>query len=234
MKFILRIIGVIISIGLALLLLMILINLTFFKETYKTSYMDGEGIPVVKYMYHMFNSTDNLGKFITFAGVDDVNTVKNNYTSKLESCYGKYYYDSANNITLIDYKVVDQGLYRDVAINYQYGNYCSGDYQLSDDWITIYTDQSKLEESNITITSAVLLMLELQNSERVSNPIIDDTYKSEVSINLFCSQLLANKYTIEIKDFKEDEILVVKTLVNEKQFAVYKVENAKEFLRGLL
>lgn len=234
MKLILRIIVIVISIVLAVVLLLILINLTFFKEYYKTEFMDSDGIPLTKYVYHMNSSTDFKGNFMTFVSYQDLQNIKDNYVDKLESCYGKYYYDDKNHVTLLNYKINDQGMYRTLNIEYQYDNYCSNDYKLEDDWINVYREKSKLEESSITVTNTVLLMLELESAEKVENPIIDDSYESKSTISLLCSQKGANKYTLEIKDFSENEVVVVKTLNNQKKFIVYKLENAFLYLRNLM
>lgn len=77
------------------------------------------------------------------------------------------------------------------------------------------------------------LMGRFSSLERNEDIVVDPKYKSEVKINLDCSHK-KGKYTLEIKDFSENEIVVVKTENEAKQFAVYKLNNAKNYLKGLL
>ena len=72
----------------------------------------------------------------------------------------------------------------------------------------------------------------LQKSTRELDFVINPNYKSEYSITY--SYFLKNShYYMEIKDMSENEILVKKTLNGDIQFAVYKMDNAKDFLKSL-
>ena len=233
MKFLFSIVKVVISIGLALGLLLALINQTFIYTVYKTDYMDDGGITMPRFVYMLDSSSDTKGDFITWNSKEVLEDNKNNYLNNLASCYGKYYYDQENDITILNYKITDNGLYRTVNIEYDTNNYCSDNYILSDTWIYEYKELSKIEEININEASMTRLIDILNNAKRNINPVVDDNYKSSKSINLLCS-LKTSKYSLEIKDFSENEIVVIREEANKKKFAVYEVGNAKATLEGLI
>ena len=117
-------------------------------------------------------------------------------------------------------------------IEYVLDNYCSDDYILSDSWIHEYNNYSKLEEISVSEASVIDLIGKLFSAKRNLSPVIPKDYKAEVTIELHAVQK-DGKYYIDIKDFGENEILVVKTKANQKQFAVYTYEGAKEYLKSL-
>lgn len=233
MKFLFSIVKVAISIGLALGLLLALINETFIYTVYKTDFMDADGISMPRFMYMLDSSNDTKGDFITWNSKETLEENKTNYMSNLTNCYGKYYYDKENDITILDYKISDNGLYRTVNIKYDTVNYCSENYVLSDTWIYEYRELSKIEETNVSEASITRLIDVLNNAKRNINPVVDDSYKSSKSINLLLS-LKTSKYSLEIKDFSENEIVVIREEANKKKFAVYEVGNAKATLEGLM
>lgn len=237
MKFILRLIGVAISIGLALLLLMVLINETFTKTVFKTDFMESGGIPIPRFVYKLSNvnraNAVQNNHFITLVGKGDLENAKNNYLNKLNKCYGIYYYDSSNEITITKYKIVDSGMYRQMDINYDYTDYCSDRYVLSDTWFDDYAMIGKIDDLNIKTTNLVNLVDTLKKSKRVINPVVSPNYKSEYAVSFSYSQKSV-RYYMDIKDFSENEIVVIKYQKEKnKQFAVYEVENAKEVLSKL-
>lgn len=232
MKFIFSLIKVGIFILLALLALMLMINDTFIYTFYKTDYMDSEGIPINRFVYKLDNSTKKDGNFITFVSKENLNNKKDEYMNSLSTCYGKYYYDDVNNITLTKYSIMDNGLYRTINIHYEFENYCSEKYHLDDMWVYEYNALTTLLDSSINHVSITSLVDTLNKAERVTDPIIDGEYESSTTITMEC-QLNEVKYTLEIKDFNKDEVIVIKTKNNEKQFAVYKLENASVYLGAL-
>lgn len=232
MKFIFSLIKVLVCIGLALLALMLLINQTFLKDVFLTKDMSGNGIPVERFTY-MFNQPNmSKARFISLASLETLNKTKEDYMSGLKTCYGMYHYDKENDITILKYNVSDSGLYRNMFIEYVLDNYCSDDYILSDSWIHEYNNYSKLEEISVSEASVIDLIGKLFSAKRNLSPVIPKDYKAEVTIELHAVQK-DGKYYIDIKDFGENEILVVKTKANQKQFAVYTYEGAKEYLKSL-
>ena len=113
----------------------LLINKTFIYETYNEEGMKGEGIPISRFMYYQGLNSNNTASFITPLSANYLNTYKNNYINDLEQCYGIYYYDANNEITITDYNIIDNSYYRTVSINFAYDNYCSDSYVLSDMWV---------------------------------------------------------------------------------------------------
>lgn len=232
MKLIFGIIKIGLVIGIAVLGLALLINKTFIYEVYRTDYMDGSGIPLIRFMY-MENASGTNARFVTFVNMSDLEAKKKEYVSTLTPCYGAYLYDKNNNITILNYNIVDNGMYRKVNINYDLSNYCDEKYYLEDTWIYDFSTLSTLEETNISLANVSGLMGRFSSLERNEDVIVDKNYKSEVKINLACTHK-KGKYTLEIKDINENEIVVVKTENDTKQFAVYKLNNAKDYLKGLL
>ena len=232
MKFIFSLIKVGICIGLALLALMLLINTTFFHEEFKTNDMEGSGISIPKYTYMLTTAKATNASFITLSSLEEINAKKDGYLNNLTACYGLYYYDKANGITITKYNALDNGAYRSINISYAIENYCGEDYILSDSWIHEYNNYASLEESSISEAGVIDLIDKLFSAKRNIKPIIDATYKPTTKIELFINHR-DGKYSLEIKDISENEILVVKTKSNEKQFAIYEYPNAKDYLKNL-
>lgn len=232
MKFIFSLIKVGICIGLALLALMLLINTTFLHEEFKTSDMAESGVPIPKFTYMLTTAKSTNASFITLASLEEINAKKESYLNNLTACYGLYYYDKANDITITKYNAIDNGAYRSMNISYAIENYCGEDYILSDSWIHEYNNYASLEESSISEAGVIDLIDKLFSAKRNINPIIDTSYKPATKIELFINHR-DGKYYLEIKDISENEILVIKTKANEKQFAVYEYPNAKNYLESL-
>ena len=209
----------IITIGLVFLFMagafLLLINKTFIYETYKEDVMTGEGIPISRFMY--YQETNNSGSiFITPLSANYLNTYRSNYLNDLEQCYGEYYWDEDNAITITKYQVIDNSYYRSVNIAFVEDNYCSDEYILSDMWVYEYNNVSD------TVYSAV----------RVSDPVIDDSYEKQINLVITCSNL-DGEYTLTFSDFSDSELLIVKEDSKGRQFAVYEIADVVNYLKNL-
>lgn len=209
----------------------LLINKTFVYERFKAELMDGEGIPVRRFMY-LINVDNGLNaSFITPLGADSLEIQKENYLNSLDFCYNKFYYDSDNNITITKYNIIDNGYYRNVFITYASGNYCGNDYILKDDWMNDYTLSSTFVGGDITDKAVPELIAKISKDSRVENPIISD-YNSSVSLKVD-AVIEGIDYSLVFQDFSENEIVVKRFMYGVEQFAVYKMENAVNFLLSL-
>ena len=211
----------------------LLINKTFIHETYKDESMDGEGIKVSRFMYYTgLNKKDNLtGTFITPLNNNILETYRTNYLNSLSTCYGKYYYDEDNDITILNYDIIDNGLYRSVSINYSSKNYCSDEYLLHESWAIDYLNHGEYISGDLTDAYARALITVLSTTEQVANIIIDDDYKSSISLNVEYSDE-KGKYTLTFSDFNENQLLVVKTYDDgDTQFVVYEINSVVSYLK---
>ena len=232
MRFIFRLIGIVISISLAVLLLALLINDTFTKTVFKTEAMAGSGIPIPRFLYNT-NITNKKSELITFLPQDTLEKTKNDYLNSLKNCYGNYYYDEKNDITITKYQIKDNKYFRTVALEYDFLNYCADKYILSDTWLEDYKNIGKTFDLNITLGNLASLMNGLSLATRNIDANIDLNYKSNyiISYNYFLKNV---HYYMEIKDISENDIIVKKTKYEETQFAVYTVDNALDFLKSYM
>ena len=193
--------------------------------------MEGEGIPLKRFMY-LTSDLDSLDlNFKTVLSKDYLEQAKESYLSKLDQCYGIYYYDKENNITITQYDIKDSKYLKDVNISYVGGNYCSKDFVLSDMWIYEYNSLSSFLNGDILEQSMVGLIDKIYNSKRVDDPKVTG-YQSKYDINVNCDQNGVN-YKLTFKDFSENELLVIKTVNNNLQMAVYEMDDVTSFLGGL-
>ena len=110
-------------------LFLLFTNKTFVYDTYKSDDVK-EGIPISRFMYVKENNLDVT--FYTFVNKEKLEKVKDEYLKSLDDCYGKYYYDKDNDITITNYEIKSNKYYKEVNISYVKKNYCSSDYKLSD------------------------------------------------------------------------------------------------------
>ena len=82
-------------------LFLLLTNKTFVYDTYKSDDVK-EGIPISRFMYVRENNLDVT--FYTFVSVEKLESAKDEYLKTLDECYGKYYYDKDNDITITNYE----------------------------------------------------------------------------------------------------------------------------------
>lgn len=94
----------------------LLINKTFIYDNYKTEIMESDGIPIKKFMYVVDNDDSNEAKFYTLLSNSTLGNKKKSYLNDLESCYGSYYYDERNNITITKYDIIDKKYYRELIL----------------------------------------------------------------------------------------------------------------------
>lgn len=232
MKLIWGLIKIIIIFAFIAGIFMLLINKTFIYETYKDDAMKGEGIPISRFMYFVGLNSNSTASFIAPFGKDTLDSYRNDYLKNLETCYGKYYYDADNEITINDYKIIDNGLYRTVSINFINDNYCSEDYVLDDKWIDDYLLRSNYVSGEITSVLTKALITTLSTLERVNDPIIDTDYESKISLEV-TSSINQDEYTLTFSDFSENQLLVVKEKDFIKQFAVYDFGGVVNYLNSL-
>lgn len=225
----------IITIGLVFLFMagafLLLINKTFIYETYKEDVMTGEGIPISRFMY--YQETNNSGSiFITPLSANYLNTYRSNYLNDLEQCYGEYYWDEDNTITITKYQVIDNSYYRSVNIAFVEDNYCSDEYILSDMWVYEYNNVSDYVDGDISQVAMNALINTVYSAVRVSDPVIDDSYEKQINLVITCSNL-DGEYTLTFSDFSDSELLIVKEDSKGRQFAVYEIADVVNYLKNL-
>ena len=230
MKAILKLIKWLITLAIIALIVILVTNKTFLGQRYKTDIMNGEGISIPRFVYFVKES-DNKSFFITPLNMDYLNKEKDNYLNNLTKCYNKYYYDKDNDITIMDYKITDKEYYRTIDISYANTNYCSSDYILSDMWVYEYNALSTYVSGDITSDAVSSLLNTVYNGKRITDPELTD-YESKVTIKIECS-LNNENYTLEFKDYAENELAVIKKSDDAEKLAVYKIDNIVEILNIL-
>ena len=208
----------------------LLINKTFIYEVYKTDIMDDEGIPIKRFMYVVDNEDNLDAKFYTILSNKNLEDMKKSYLDKLENCYGKYYYDKDNNITITNYNIVNKSNYRLVNISYVSDNYCSDEYKLSDMWVYDYINKSTYLNGDITEKTMASLVDKIYRSKKSDAYIKEYTSKYSYKVNCKNDE---GEYTLIFEDFSENELLVKKEIKENTSFSVYKIENVVEYLKGL-
>lgn len=232
MKWIFGAIKLVLVFGFMALAFLLLINKTFINEVYLEDFMIGDGIPIKRFMYFQNINSDLTANFITPLNYETLNNAKNSYLESLEKCYDRYYYDSNNAITIIDYDISNDKYLRSVSIHMANDNYCSEDYKLSDMWIYDYENLSLYVNGDITQNAMSRVISTIHEAERVNNPTIVDDYEAEVILKVN-SSIESIGYTLTFQDFSENELLVIKQMNNKTQFAVYTLENVIDFLNSL-
>ena len=232
MKWIFGAIKLVLVFGFMALAFLLLINKTFINEVYLEDFMIGDGIPIKRFMYFQNINSDLTANFITPLNYETLNNAKNSYLESLEKCYDRYYYDSNNAITIIDYDISNDKYLRSVSIHMANDNYCSEDYKLSDMWIYDYENLSLYVNGDITQNAMSRVISTIHEAERVNNPTIVDDYEAEVILKVNASTESIG-YTLTFQDFSENELLVIKQMNNKIQFAVYTLENVIDFLNSL-
>ena len=205
-------------------------NKTFLYTKYNTKDMYGDGIPISRFMYYL-EEKNNIVKFVTPIGISTLNSEKDEYLSKLKHCYGKYYYDEGNNITISEYYITEKNHYNSVSFKYEYLNRCSEDYVLSDMWVYEYNDLSTFVGGDITEKAMIKFIKDIYEEKRVEDPKITE-YKSKIKINIDC-HMSKYDYKLSLEDFSENEIKITKTYEDRTMFAVYTMDNALEYLESL-
>ena len=218
--------------GFMALAFLLLINKTFINEVYLEDFMIGDGIPIKRFMYFEDLNSNLTASFITPLGYESINEAKNSYLETLEKCYDRYYYDSNNAITIIDYDITNDKYLRRVSIHMANGNYCSDDYKLSDMWLYDYENLSLYVNGDITQNAMSEIISTIHSSEKVDNPTIVDDHEAEVILKVNAS-MDGVGYSLTFEDFSENELIVIKEMNNKTQFAVYTVENVIDFLNSL-
>ena len=233
MKTIIGLIKIVLVFAFMALAFVLLVNKTFVYEKYQDEEMKSDGIPISRFMYFTKLSNDLNANFISPLSANYLKKYKNDYLDGLKQCYGKYYYDEANDITVLKYDVIDLDYYRSVNIQFAYDNYCSDEYILSDMWVYEYNELSEYVNGDILESKMVDIIKKIYESTRNNDAIINDEYKSEIEIKVNC-RIEDENYILTFKDFSENELLIIKEEKGVKQFAIYKVENVKGFLNSLL
>ncbi len=232
MKWIFGAIKLVLIFGFMALAFLLLINKTFINEVYLEDFMIGDGIPIKRFMYFEDLNSNLTASFITPLGYESINEAKNSYLETLEKCYDRYYYDSNNAITIIDYDITNDKHLRRVSIHMANGNYCSDDYKLSDMWLYDYENLSLYVNGDITQNAMSEIISTIHSSEKVDNPTIVDDHEAEVILKVNAS-MDGVGYSLTFEDFSENELIVIKEMNNKTQFAVYTVENVIDFLNSL-
>ena len=142
----------------------------------------------------------------------------------------KYYYDKNNKITITNYDIISNSYYREVKLSYVSDNYCSSDYKLSDMWVYDYINKSAYLSGDITEKNMTGLVDKIYNSKNVE-PVVKN-YKNEYSYKVNCENN-EEKYTLIFEDFSENELLVKREVNGNTKFAVYEIENVKDYLKSL-
>ena len=230
MKTLFNLIKFIIIMAILVVIVLLGTNKTFIYNHYSTTDMYGDGIPISRFMYFL-DENNNTAKFVTPISITTLNSIKDTYLSKLKNCYGKYYYDEDNNITIEEYYITEKNHYNSVSIKYDYINQCSEDYVLSDMWVYEYNDLSTFVGGDITEKAMIKFIKDIYEEKRVEDPKITE-YKSKIKINIDC-HMSKYDYKLIIEDFSENEIKITKTYEDKTMFVVYTMDNALEYLESL-
>lgn len=130
-KLIILSIGLIILIGLFLIVIILVFNKTFFKNSYELDYMNNISIPIPRYSY--YRGTGGMEayttKLKTIKQPDEVNILIDRYLNtldKIECNNENYYYDKNKNFTIIQYRINNDGIgfVNTIYISYSDGNIC--------------------------------------------------------------------------------------------------------------
>lgn len=118
-----KIVLIVIGCLIAILLVVLLTNKTFFKDKYKS-------IPLPTGSYYINSNT-----FYNIRSFKSIDNDINEYLDTLTSCYDDgYFYDKDLDISIIKYHIQDEGLYNRITLDYEKGNICDVEYTLSDKW----------------------------------------------------------------------------------------------------
>ena len=229
MKLIFKLIKIIITLLVIGGLFYLFINKTFIYNVYKNDVMKS-GIPIKKFMYVKDDIKNNKANFYTFWPSNSLEEEKDSYLKKLELCYGKYYYDKDNDVTITEYKINDKNYYKEVNISYVKDNYCSDEYKLSDMWVYEYNSLSAYLDGDISEKAMSGLIDKVYNSKNIE-PVITD-YKNKYSLKVNCDKN-GDKYSLIFEDFNDNQLLVKKEVNGNIKFAVYEIEDVKMYLEGL-
>lgn len=209
----------------------LIINETFINEVFKTEVMDGDGISINRFMYLVPSDNKTDAVFYTPVSYSKLESKKKSYLDTLDNCYGIYYYDKNNDITITKYDIENNKYLKKVYISYSSGNYCSGDYKLTDMWVYEYTNMSSFVSGDITEKAMNGLIDTIYKSKEVEDPVINN-YKSTISINVLCNNN-GNDYNLYFEDFNDNELIVRREEKGVVKFKVYYIENVRDFLNSL-
>lgn len=208
-------------------LFLLFTNKTFVYDTFKNDDLK-EGIPISRFMYVKENNLDVT--FYTFVNKEKLERVKDEYLKSLDDCYGKYYYDKDNDITITNYEIKSNKYYKEVNISYVKKNYCSSDYKLSDMWVYEYNSLSAYIDGDMSEKAMTNLIDKVYNSKNIE-PVITN-YKNKYSLKVNCDKN-GDKYSLTFEDFNDNQLLVKKEVNGNIKFAVYEIEDVKMYLEGL-
>ena len=99
-------------------------------------------------------------------------------------------------------------------------------------WVYEYNNVSHYVKGDITQDAMNALINTVYSAVRVSDPMIDDSYESQVSLVVTCSNS-DGEYTLTFSDFSDKEILIVKEDSKGRQFAVYEIAGVVNYLKNL-
>ena len=187
----------------------LLINETFINEVFKTEAMDGDGISINRFMYLVPSDNKTDAIFYTPISFSKLENKRKSYLNSLESCYGIYYYDKDNDITITKYDINNNKYLKKVYISYL----------------------SSFIRGDITEKAMNGLIDTIYKSKKEDNPVISN-YKNAISINVLCSNN-GEDYNLYFEDFSENQLIVKKEEKGVVKFAVYDIENVKDLLNSL-
>ena len=159
--------------GFMALAFLLLINKTFINEIYTEDFMMGDGIPINRFMYFEDINSDLTASFLTPLNYETLNEAKNSYLNSLEKCYDRYYYDSNNGITIIDYNISNDKYLRSVSIT-------------NDSELFSKVNFAIITKDDITFNKMVI---ELNNDYLSGTDGLVDTYK-----NIFKADLTSRNF----------------------------------------
>lgn len=229
MKSLFKLIKLLLTVFVVGIVALLFVNKTFIYEVYNSDDI-ASGIPIRRFTY-LYDNKDNSLKFITPLSSNYLSSKKDDYLNGLESCFGMYYYDKDNDITITEYKIIDKDYFRNINISYVKDNYCGDKYVLSDMWFYEYINLTEFMSGDITEKAMNGLIDKLYNSKRVEDPIVKD-YDSKISliVNL---KLLDDDYTLTFSDFSQNELIVKKVMGENQEFVIYEVEDSLSYLNSL-
>lgn len=246
-------------IGIILLILILscgLNNKTFFKNYYQTTNNKGEivKIPLPIFSYFKQEDANHNVTFKTLIGAKRVNQVISNYIEGLTACYNEsYYYDENLGITIKQYLSKKGFPFSEIILSYDKGDYCTNQYVLPSNWLTIIKEEAIIKEvviikcniqTNITFTEKPItnydvktlydysdnkLFKRIENKENIIYVDQDDSYV----VNVYY-QIKNEEYKLEIFSYNNNLVFKVIDSNDHAKNAIYEIEEpANQVLKQL-
>lgn len=217
-------------------LIILLSNKTFFKTYYSNN--DAK-VKIPKYSYFIKESTTNLeypreccssnATLISIRSKKFLDNYIKNYIEFLPSCYDEsYFYDKKLDVTYSKYVVETHGIYKNIEITFQKGDFCKREHILEENWIDTISN-SKVVDSTVNYVELIKLMSQAERVEFNGTLSFDDKYQINYLYNKY-------GYTFYFVPYSKNVIGIIKGDANEsKKYAIFDIKkDAAVYLNSLL